>query len=67
LTFSISNAQVGQFTGFGAHVCVLGGRGCSSTGFAKTGSSVVPEPGTISLLGTGLLGLAGVVRRRLGC
>lgn len=26
---------------------------------------VVPEPGTISLLGTGLLGLAGAVRRKL--
>jgi hypothetical protein len=26
---------------------------------------VVPEPGTLSLLGTGLMGLAGVVRRKL--
>ncbi len=28
-------------------------------------TSVVPEPGTLSLLGTGMLGLAGVIRRKL--
>jgi hypothetical protein len=29
------------------------------------GYSAVPEPGTLSMMGTGLLGLAGLIRRKL--
>ena len=38
--------------------------GSLSLGSGNT-TTVVPEPGTLSLLGTGLLGLAGVIRRQL--
>jgi len=37
----------------------------SGDSFVSTASSTIPEPGTLSLLGTGFFGIVGLVRRRL--
>ncbi len=37
-----------------------------SSGDTNIENLAVPEPGTLSLLGTGLLGIAGVMRRKIG-
>jgi hypothetical protein len=60
-TFTFINAVVGGVAG----TSQIGININSATGAVSGNTFVTPEPGTLGLLGTGLVGLAGIIRRKV--
>lgn len=67
ISFFVSGVTLQQMEGgaWGTHFACLTGSCAGLTGFASSGpAATVPEPGTLSLLGTGIIALAGFMRKR---
>jgi PEP-CTERM motif len=69
VSFALANGagKVNLFLGSGEDLKLTGGKQDEQAGTitVTAAASPVPEPGSLALFGTGALGLAGMVRRRL--
>lgn len=67
--FSGTDGYLIMYTAFGATPCPEGSTCASNDGFEEwtlvANPAAVPEPGSLALFGTGILGMAGYLRRRL--
>jgi PEP-CTERM motif len=63
----LSTSDFGTGSDWAVHFCTASGSQCGpQTGFASTQpGSETPEPGSLFLLGTGLLAVGGAIRRKL--
>jgi hypothetical protein len=66
ISFVVSGVTLQDLGGaWGTHFACSTGSCAGLTGFASSGpAATVPEPGTLSLLGTGIIALAGFMRKR---